>query len=107
MKTKKTVSKAKGKPAAKRKPLIEGKYSHKFLTRLEPDIGERLEALKKDLGVKTYNGVIKHLVYQFSTLIKDRNDLRTHIDRLTHQHSELKGTVRFFNQALAELQKHK
>jgi len=62
----KTTKKTKpAKRAAKKAPapkLIEGKYSHKFLTRLEPDAGKVLEEYLKRSNIKTFNGAVRYMV---------------------------------------------
>lgn len=66
----------KKKPAAKKQPakkLIEGKYSHKFLTRLEPDTGDQLEKLLTVHRINTMNGAVKYLIHNFQKLTDDLN----------------------------------
>lgn len=56
---KKTANKKPAKKAATPKvKLKEGKYSHKFLVRLTPEIGQKFDAVTKQLNEKTYNGTL-------------------------------------------------
>jgi hypothetical protein len=59
------------KTAASKPKLIEGKYSHKFLTRLEPDSGKKLEALLDLTGNKTYNGAVRYVVENYERIVKE------------------------------------
>jgi hypothetical protein len=62
---KKATKKAEKKAAPPKQKLIEGQYSHKFLTRLRPEVGQRLDALMKSTNNKTFNGAIVHLIDTF------------------------------------------
>lgn len=56
------------KKAPAKKKLIEGKYSHKFLTRLDPEHGKMIEDMKTTTGIKTYNGVVLHMLENYQDL---------------------------------------
>lgn len=66
----KTVKKPAKKAPAKPK-LIDGRYSHKFLLRLEPDEGKALEAILSLTGNKTYNGAIKDILRSHSSNLEE------------------------------------
>lgn len=81
----KKPTKAQKAPKKQVKPLIDGKYSHKFLLRLEPEEGDYLERIKKALHTKTYSGTMVHLLLKFEELQKEVHDLRTIRYKLTNQ----------------------
>jgi hypothetical protein len=68
---KKPTAKRAAKKAAPAKKLIDGKYSHKFLTRYRPDEGKNLEELKKHFGQKTYMGTIIEVLDRYLRLTHD------------------------------------
>jgi hypothetical protein len=82
MRTKKPTKKA-AKKATKPQKLIEGKYTHKFLTRLEPEIGAKLDELKKELGQKTFNGTLRVIIEDYQEWYTERKANREEMFKLT------------------------
>jgi len=102
---------ATGKSAAKKAPpkkkLIEGKYSHKFLTRLEPGSGDKLEKLLSLLNIKTYNGTVVFMIHSFSNMIEQIKSLQSEVDMLKTENYRIKSDVRVVVNGLNNLQKIK
>lgn len=94
---KKAATKATPKPKLK-----EGQYSHKFLTRLRPEVGEILEGLMKSTNNKTYNGAVVHLIEKHSVLLQDlettRAELKTSKQQMNVQANLLFGLKNNFKQ---------
>lgn len=82
----------KKKPTPKKQPsrktptpkvkLIDGKLSHKFLTRLEPAQGAQLEDLKKHFNEKTLNGTIISVLGNYKRLHEENQRNRDTIDEI-------------------------
>lgn len=75
---KKTLKQPEKKAPPKPK-LIEGQYSHKFLTRLLPPQGERLVKLMQSSGKGTYNGTIVYIIDRYEDTIKQLNDIKNEL----------------------------
>jgi len=83
--TKKTTLKAKKSPVKPQIKLIDGKYSHKFLVRLEPEEGDYLEKLKTLLRSKTFSGTVISAIMRFEDMKREIETLRTERYRLNNQ----------------------
>lgn len=84
--TTKTESKAAKKAPAK-KPLIEGKYSHKFLVRLNPVEGAFLDEAMINDNVKTFTGMVTQMIVTYQ---KDKIRLMDLEQQLRQSRNELR-----------------
>jgi hypothetical protein len=93
------------KPAKKAAvKLIEGKYSHKLLCRLEPAIGAKLEELSKTTNNKTLNGTLKHIIVNYSALLGERDELKNKFGVALANGAHYKRLVDTFTGAFKALQ---
>lgn len=102
--TKKTAAKATKKPAKKGPPLKEGKYSHKFLTRLEPETGAEFEAIKKQINATTFNGTIKVIIHDWKNATEVAKlryerirDLESYVQHLEGHLSRIQSTFKLIS----------
>lgn len=86
----------KAKKAAKKVEvkLIEGKYSHKFLTRLEPQIGELLVKAQTHFKEKTLNGTIKCLITRFQPTMDELHETKKQLN-VARQEMNKQATLLF------------
>jgi len=91
-------------PKAKQK-LIEGKYSHKFLTRLEPEVGKELERLKKELSIKTFNGVVVNLIKMYSSTRKSLERTEVELENTRHRMQNYQTAIVMYHEIHEELTK--
>jgi hypothetical protein len=92
MKAKQTKKAVKKQPAKK---LIEGKYTHKYLVRLEQGEGEKLTELMKELDTKNYTtatitAIEDHLML-CSTISKQKAEIRSLNEKMRKQEALLYG----------------
>lgn len=90
MKKKETPKKAPKKAPVK---LIEGKYSHKFLTRLAPHEGERLAQIMKSENIKSFTAAVTLAVMEYASMKNEIKDLRTEVNELEARNGEIVETV--------------
>lgn len=102
MKSKKKAA-AKKATTKNKKPLIEGKYSHKFLTRLEPEIGTELDVLMKETNTKTYNGAVKMVIKGYRMREREYLKCLSRIEELTELVHSQQERATNFKRALEQL----
>ncbi len=102
MTTKKTVKKAPKKALPKIK-LKEGKYSHKFLTRLDPQSGKQLEDLMKHFNQKTFNGTVVRLINRYQQLFDENEQRKKTISAINRDSSVLESRIQNFQESFNRL----
>lgn len=103
--------KAKKKPAKKatapRIKLKDGKYSHKFLCRLEPGTGKKLEELGTLTRNKTFNGTVKHVIEGYAKQAKDLEAINTQLNIANANNAQYKRIIEGFKGSFKALQEIK
>lgn len=103
----KKASKKKPAKAAPKTKLIEGKYSHKFLTRLEPDAGKKLEALLTMTSNKTYNGAVRYVIENYERIVKELHSTQEQLRVAQVNINQYKSAIDRFTGAFGDLSKVK
>ena len=97
------MSKKKTPKKAPAKKLIDGKYSHKFITRFSPDEGDHLEKVMKHEGIKTFNGAVLKSVSSYLSMKEKISELEQKVDELENSNTDIIETVGDFQSVMKKL----
>ena len=97
------AKKAAKKAAAPKQKLKEGKYSHKFLVRLQPVHGELFEELLKDSNKKTYNGLVVFMISTYARIAIDLQNTKSQLHKAQDESRRLGLAIQKFASSFNEL----
>jgi len=103
MKKKQPAKKATKKASKPSVKLIEGQYSHKFLTRLKPNVGEILGKLMLAYREKTFNGAIVKIIEDVAYLKQKNQELENKLSASQNKFYILDRNVNDFKDAFETL----
>ncbi|HYD91945.1 MAG TPA: hypothetical protein VEA37_10725, partial [Flavobacterium sp.] len=99
--TKKPTKKAATKKPAKK--LIEGKYSHKFFTRLEPSEGDKLQEIMKRKNIKSWATASVLAIVHYNEFEDRIAELESQVDQLENDKANMLDAVNDFKSAYKKL----
>lgn len=99
--TKEPTKKAAKKTPAKK--LIEGKYSHKFFVRLEPDEGDKLEEIMKRKNIKSWATASVLAILNYNKFEDRISELESQVEQLERDKENMLDAVSDFKSAYKKL----